>query len=178
MSEAPTHRVRRTGADLAETGGSKDAVGTSVRWILLAVLGVVGLGLLAPGGFVYLTVVGEWADRSNGFTGIEGAIGWLFGLCAAAAIAAGLIIAGVMLRLMQWNRAPLASLCLAVLSVGFIIGTYFVFSDTNTTDNSIEVVFLQGCCIVSLLAVALPPFLHWVMTKPQPTITETPKGWE
>ncbi|UVC08357.1 hypothetical protein IHQ71_24940 [Rhizobium sp. TH2] len=164
--------------NLADTGGSGDAVGTSARWILLAVLGVVSLGLLVPGGLVYLTVVGEWADSSRGFAGIEGAIGWLFGLCATAAIAAGLIIVGVMLRLAHWDRAPLASLFLAVLSVGFIIGTYFVFSDTNTTDNSIEVVFLQGCCIVALLVVALPPFLHWVMTKPQPTITETPKGWE
>ena len=166
------------GANLADTGRSGDAVGTSARWILLAVLGIVGLGLLIPGGMVYLTVIGEWADRGNGFSGIEGAIGWLFGLCAAAAILAGLIIAGVMLRLAHWDRAPLASLFLAVLSVGFIIGTYFVFSDTNTSDNSIEVVFLQGCCIVALLVVALPPFLHWVMSKPQPAITETPKGWE
>jgi hypothetical protein len=166
------------GASLADSGRSGDAVGTSARWILLAVLGIAGLGLLIPGGLVYLTVIGEWADSSNGFSGIEGAIGWLFGLCAAAAIAAGLIIAGVMLRLAHWDRSPLGSLCLAVLSVGFIIGTYFVFSDTNTTENSIEVVFLQGCCIVALLTVALPPFLHWVMAKPQPAITETPKGWE
>lgn len=163
---------------MADGGGSSDAVGTSARWILLVVLGAVSLGLLLPGGFVYLTVLSEWAERSSGFTGIEGAIGWLFGLCAAGAIAAGLIIAGVMLRLARWDRAPLASLCLAVLSVAFIIATYFIFSDTNKSANSIEVVFLQGCCILALLAVALPPFLHWVMTKPQPTITETPKGWE
>lgn len=137
-----------------------------------------GLALLVPGAFVYLTVVGEWADRSTGFSGIDGAVGWLFGLCAAAAIAVALIIAGIMLRLAHWRRAPLASLCLAVLSVAFIIATYIVFSDTDTTDDSIEIVLLQGCCIVALLAVALPPFLHWVTTKPQPTLTETPKGWE
>jgi hypothetical protein len=161
------------GANLADTGGSGDAVGTSARWILLAFLGLFGLGLLLPGGFVYLIIIGEWAERGS-FTGIEGAIGWLLGLCAAAAIAAGLIIAGVMLRLAHWDRAPFASLCLSVLSVGFIIGTYFVFSDTDTTDNSVEVVFLQACSIVALFAVALPPFLHWALAKPKPMAIQPP----
>ena len=78
-----------------------------------------------------------------------------------------LIIFGLMLRLLDWRRAPLASLVLAVLGTGFIIATYLIFSDTNTTSDSIEVVFLQGCCIVLLLLVALPPFLHWAMAKPQ-----------
>jgi hypothetical protein len=159
-------------------GGADDAVGTSARWILLAVLGVIGLGLILTGGAVYGAVVQEWAGSAHGFHGIDGVVGWLFGLCAAGAIAVGLIMIGLCLRLMRWSRAPLASLLLSIFSVAFIIATYTVFSDTNTTDDSIEVVFLQVCCIVLLLVVALPPFLHWLLTKPQAPLTETPKGWE
>lgn len=163
------------GANLADTGGSSDAVGTSARWILLTVLGIVGLGLFVPGGLVYLMVVGEWAGSSNGFHGIEGAIGWLFGICAAAAIAAGLIIFGIMIRLLPWQWAPLASLGLAVISAGFIIATYLVFSDTGNGSDSIEVFFLQACSVVLLIVVALPPFLHWALAKPKPVIIEPPR---
>ncbi len=145
---------------------SQDRVGRAARVVLLGVLLFFALGLALPGGVVYLTVVDEWAASSRGFYGIEGAVGWLFGVCAAAAVAAGLIIGGIVLRLLPWRRGPLASLVLAILSTGFIIATYLIFSDTNTSPDSIEVILLRVFCIAMLVLVALPPFLHWAMAKP------------
>lgn len=146
---------------------NEDKVGTGAKIVLLVVLGIVALVLALPGAIVYGAVVEDWAGDPRGFHDIDGAINWLFGICATGAIAAGLIIIGVMLRLLRWRQAPLASLALSVSSTAFIIATYLIFSDTNTTPGSIEVVFLQGCCIVLLLLVALPPFLHWAMSKPE-----------
>ena len=145
----------------------QDKVGSGARIVLLVILGIVALVLALPGAIVYWVVVEDWAGDPRGFHDIDGAVNWLFGVCATGAIAAGLVIIGVMLRLLRWRRAPLASLALAVLSTGFIIATYLIFSDTNTTPDSIEVVFLQGCCIVLLLIVVLPPFLHWAFAKPE-----------
>jgi uncharacterized membrane protein len=152
------------GQDMAD---NQDRVGSGARIALLVILGIIAFVLALPGVVVYWSVVEEWASDPRGFHDIEGAINWLFGVCATAAIAAALIIVGVMLRLLNWRRAPVASLALALLSTGFIIATYLIFSDTNTSSDSIEVVFLQGCCIVLLLLVALPPFLHWAMNKPE-----------
>lgn len=151
------------GQDMAD---NQDRVGTGARIALLVILGVVALVVLIPGITVYWMVIEDWAADGRGFHDIDGAINWFFGVCAAIAIAAGLIIVGVMLRLLSWRRATLASLVLSIASVGFIIATYWVFSDTNTSSDSIEVVILQGCCIVMLLLVALPPFLHWALAKP------------
>lgn len=142
-----------------------DRAGSVARIVLLGVLCFFALGLAIPGGIVYLTVVNEWAASSHGFYGIEGAVGWVLGVCAASAVAAGLIIGGIALRLLPWRRSPLASLVLAILSTGFILGTYLVFSDTNTS-LEIEVFLLRVFCIVMLFVVALPPFLHWAMAKP------------
>jgi hypothetical protein len=152
------------GQDMAE---NQDKVGSGARIVVLVILGIIALVLALPGAAVYWAVVEDWAGDPRGFHDIDGAINWLFGVCATGAIAVGLIFFGVMLRLIHWRRAPLASLVLAVLSAGFIIATYLIFSDTNTTPDSIEVVFLQGCCIVLLLLVVLPPFLHWAMAKPE-----------
>ena len=146
---------------------NEDKVGTGAKIVVLVVLGIVALVFALPGATVYWAVVEDWAGDPRGFHDIDGAINWLFGVCATGAIAAGIIIIGVMLRLLRWRRAPLASLALSVLSTAFIIATYLIFSDTNTSPDSIEVVFLQGCCIVLLLLVALPPFLHWAMNKPE-----------
>jgi hypothetical protein len=145
---------------------NQDKVGSVARVVALAILAFFTLSLTVPGAMVYLTVVGDWADSPRGFYGIEGAVGWIFGVGAAVAIAAGLAVAGVILRLLRWRRAPLASLFLAVLGAGFIIATYLVFSDTSTSPESIEIVFLQVASLVLLVVVALPPFLHWAMAKP------------
>lgn len=138
-------------------------------WILIAIFGTVGLGLIGIGGSIYYTVVDGWIDSADGFHGPEGWIGWILGMAAAIAVAVGLLLVGICLRLARWSRAPLASLALAMLSVAFIIFTYYVFSNTKTSSDSFEVVLLQGCCIVLLLLVALPPFLHWAMAKPAVT---------
>lgn len=145
----------------------QDKVGSGARIALLVILGVVALVLAAPGAIVYWLVVEDWAGDAGGFDDIDGAINWLFGICATGTIAAGIVVIGIMLRIVRWKQAPLASLVLAVLSTGFIMATYMIFSDTNTTSDSIEVVLLQGGCILLLLLGALPPFLHWAMAKPE-----------
>lgn len=151
------------GQDMTE---NQERLVSGARIVLLVVLGIVTLTFAVPGVTVYWMSVEDWATDPQGFHDIDGAINWLFGISAAAAIAIGLVVFGVMLRLLPWHRAPLASLGLAVLSTGFVIATYLIFSDTNTSSDSIEVVFLQACCIVMLLIVALPPFLHWAMARP------------
>jgi hypothetical protein len=151
---------------MAETRSADDRADGLAGSILILILGPVGLALLVFGGSVYFTVVGQWAVDPRGFHGIDGAVNWVIGILAAIAVAGGLILAGIVLRLMRWNRARLASLVLAILGASFVIGTYLVFSDASTSDDSFELVLLQGCCIVLLLLVALPPFLHWALAKP------------
>jgi hypothetical protein len=151
------------GRDMNE---NDDKVGSWSRIILLTFLVLLALTLILPGAVVYQSVIEDWANDPRGFYGIEGAVNWIFGVCGAGAIAAGLIIVGVILRLMRQTWITLASLALSIASVGFIILTYYVFSDANTTSNSIEIVFLQACCIALLFLVALPPFLHWALAKP------------
>ncbi|MDB5551672.1 MAG: hypothetical protein JWL86_1656 [Rhizobium sp.] len=155
---------------------TNDVPASLAKWILLAVLAVISLGLIVPAATIYMIVVGEWADSASGFHGIDGAVGWLFGLCSAAAIGAGLLIAGIMIRMLHSQWAPLASLGLAIVSAGFIIATYLVFSDTGNGSDSIEVFFLMVCSVVSMLVVALPPFLHWALAKPKPVIIEPPRA--
>jgi hypothetical protein len=154
---------------MANTSSDDDRANSLAGWILIVILGAIGVCLIAAGGSVYAFIVGEWADSASGFSGPEGWVGWIFGMAAALAIAVGLIFVGIGLRLARWRHAPLASLGLSVLAVGFIIFTYYVFSDTNTSSDSFEILLLQGCCILLLLLVALPPFLHWAMAKPATT---------
>lgn len=157
---------------MADTRSADDRAGSIAGWILIAIFGVVALGLLFIGSTVYYMIIVEWADSASGFSGPEGWVGWIFGMAAAIAIGLGLLLVGICLRLARWRHAPLASLVLSVLAVGFIIFTYYVFSDTNTSSESFEILLLQGCCIILLLLVALPPFLHWAMAKP--AITSLP----
>lgn len=159
-----------------DMGENQDTAGNIARGIVLAVLAFLALGVALPGAIVYLNVVDAWADGPRGFHGIEGAVDWIFGVIAAVAIAAGLAVAGIILRLLRWRRAPLAGLCLAVLGAGFIIVTYLIFSDTGTTPDSIEVVFLQVASLILLVIVALPPFLHWAMARPEPLAAPKESG--
>jgi len=151
---------------MADTRSADDRADSLAGWILIVIFGIVALGLLFVGSTIYYMIVVDWVESASGFRGPEGWVGWIFGVLSAIAIGVGLILVGICIRLARWSRAPLASLGLSVLSVGFIIFTYYVFSDTNTSSDSFEVVLLQGCCIVMLLLVALPPFLHWAMAKP------------
>lgn len=151
---------------MAAPGSADDRADSLAGWILIAIFGAIGIGLIAVGGSVYSFIVGEWAETANVFRGPEGWIGWILGMAAAIAVGIGAALVGICLRIARWSRAPLASLVLSVLAVGFIIFTYYVFSDTNTSSDSFEIVLLQGCCIVMLIIVALPPFLHWAMAKP------------
>jgi hypothetical protein len=135
-----------------------------VRWVGLGVLGVLSLACIVTGGIFYGWIFADWMQGSGGFRGLQ-MIGWLVGLAAAAVIGAGLVFAGLFLRFLPWVHAPLASLLLAVVSAGFILFTYLVYSDTGNGGDSIEVVLLQAGCIIGLFIGPLPPFLHWLLAK-------------
>jgi hypothetical protein len=146
-----------------------DTAGLWAARLVLGLLAILSLVCIAPAGFLYIWIVADYLQAGRPFSGIN-MIGWVFGLICAASIGAGVILAGVMLRLMAWSRAPLASLGLAVVSVLFIMLTYFVFSDTGNGSDSIDIVMLQAGCILGLLVAALPPFLHWSMARPKPAL--------
>ena len=76
-------------------------------------------------------------------------------------IAVPAIAIGIILRFARWQRAPSASLVLAIIAAGsgFLITgmlrTTVVAGDTE----AYVALFLVG--IAAIVAAALPPFLHW-----------------
>lgn len=154
---------------------SDDKTGLWAGRLLLGLLALLSVAFILSGGFFYGWVVADYLQYDSPFTGLQ-MLGWMLGLFAAGTVSIGLLLAGVLFRLMPWPRAPLASLGLAVTAVAFVILTYVVFSDTGHGSDSIEVVALRGACIIYLFLIALPPFLHWVKAKPQPVIPPAPKA--
>jgi hypothetical protein len=145
-----------------------------LRWSVLGLLALLSLACIGAGGFLYVWIVADWLQSHSSFSGLQ-MIGWMAGLIAAAVVGVGFLFAGLFLRFLQWPHAPLASLLLAVFSAGFIIVTYQVFSDTGNGSDSIEVVLLQGACIAGLFAIALPPFLHWLLARRRSLATAVSK---
>lgn len=152
-----------------------DKTGLWAGRILLGLLALLSLACILSGGFFYGWVVSDYLQDDKPFAGLQ-MLGWILGLLAAGVVSVGMLLAGVLFRLMPWSRAPLASLGLAILAVSFVMLTYLVFSDTGNGGNSIEVVALRGVCIVYLFLIALPPFLHWLRAKPTPAIPQTPEA--
>jgi hypothetical protein len=149
-----------------------DTAGIWAGRVALGIFAVLSLICIGLGGSVFAASVAGWYESHDG---VEDLISWIFGLTAAVVVAAGFLFAGLAFRFLRWSGAPILSLLLSILSAGFIILTYSIFSKTGRTDDSIEVVFLQGVCIVLLLLVALPPFLHWLLTRRRP-VTVAGKG--
>lgn len=145
------------------------------RMVALILLALVSLACLMAGGTPYVMAIETWADHGHVFRGFE-LIDWLIGLIGAAIVAVGLVVAGIVLRLLQWTYAPLASLLLSIASAGFLIATLLIYSQTGNGENSIEVVLLQGLCILGLFVIALPPFLHWLLAKRRPSAADLPKA--
>ena len=160
------------GRDLAN---DNDTAGAWAGWLVLGLLATMSAIFILPAGFLYIWILADYLQAGKPFEGLN-MIGWVAGVICAGLIGAGLILPGIMFRLMAWPRAPLASLVLAVLSVLFVMLTYVVYSDTGNGSDSIEVVMLQAGCIIGLLVVALPPFLHWSMAKPKPALPAPQSG--
>ena len=146
-----------------------DTAGAWAGWLVLGLLGTLSAIFILPAGFLYIWILADYLQAAKPFEGLN-MIGWIAGVICAALIGTGLIVPGIMFRLMAWRRAPLASLVLAIISVLFVMLTYVVYSDTANGSDSIEVVMLQAGCIIGLLVVALPPFLHWSMAKTKPAL--------
>ena len=136
--------------------------------LLLGLLAALSLACILSGGILYGWIVTDYLAGVGPFIGLQ-LLGWMIRLVAAAVVSVGLLIAGIVLRLVSWSHAPLASLGLAIIAVAFVMLTYLVFSDTGNGNDSFEVVALQGACILCLILIALPPFLHWARAKPVPS---------
>lgn len=133
-----SRRARRGILTVAtDTEGSPNWIG----WIMMALLALLGLACIVSGGIFYVWIFADWLQGSGGFTGLQ-VIGWIVGLIAAAVIGVGLALAGLFLRFLSWAHAPLASLVLSIVSTGFILMTYLVYSDTGHETDSIEIVLL------------------------------------
>lgn len=155
--------------------GNVEEKTSAARLVALVLLALVSLACLVAGGTPYFLAIETWAEKGHVFQGFE-MIDWLIGLVGAAIVALGLVAAGIALRLMPWRRAPLASLLLSIASAGFLVATFLIYSQTGNSENSIEVVLLQGLCIIGLFAIALPPFLHWLLARRPPSAADLPKA--
>jgi len=129
--------------------------------ILFGLMGAVSLGCIVTGAIPYGYAIDQWAGDGYIFKG-WGLLDWLIGMMGAGLIDVGLLIAGFFFRFIGWHRAPLASLCLSVVSVVFILTTYLIYTQTSDSDRDIDTLILQGTGALSLLIVSLPPFLHWM----------------
>jgi hypothetical protein len=163
---------------IGEERGSNVAQGTDTAgiWagrVALGIFAMLSLICIILGGSVFGASVEAWYQSHDG---LQDLLSWIFGLAGAAVVAAGLLFAGLAFRFMRWNGAPMLSLLLSILSAGFVIFTYSVFSTTGNPDDSIEIVFLQGICIVLLLVVALLPFLHWLLARRKPAVAPGGNG--
>lgn len=141
--------------------------------ILLGVLALLSAICIISGGFFYAWIVADYLQDDSPFVGLQ-KLGWVFGLFSACVISIGLLLAGMLFRLMPRPRAPRASLCLAIAALAFLIVTYMVFSDLGDDSDRVEIVGLQGACVLYLFLIALPPFLHWWKAKPRSVMTRTP----
>lgn len=135
----------------------------AVNWfrrIALGLTAILSIAFVITGAIAWGMAIGTWARDGYSFHG-WGLIDWTIGMISAAVVAPGLLLAGLFFRFVPWDRAPQASLGLAIVSVTFILATVLIYSDTDTATDSFEVVLLQGNCILGLFVLSLPPFLHW-----------------
>lgn len=132
--------------------------------LVRGILAVLALGLFVLGLLPYGAAVGTWFDAGFVFRGLN-LVDWLVGLLGAGLMAIAAFIGGILLRLLHWKHAPLASLGLSIVTTALVMATLYIFSKTNTSEDSIEVVLLKMVSILVLLLTALPPFLHWLLAR-------------
>ncbi|MGV3552954.1 hypothetical protein [Rhizobium sp.] len=146
--------------DITETTGIR------VWHVLLALL---SLALMLAGGIFYVWVVIDYLEDDSPFVDLQ-MLGWMFGLFSAGTASIGLLLAGVLLRLIPWRNAPRASLAVAIVSLILTAITYWVFSDLDHARYGTELLILRAACILHVLIIALPPFLHWLKAGRAPAI--------
>lgn len=159
-----------------------DSTNGNYGWVaktLLVVLAAAGVMLIIAGALYYGLAVQAWMESGYIFTG-WGMIDWIVGLIGAAGITVGLILIGIFLRLVKWPFAPFCSLWLSILTVAFTLSTYLIFSRFDPARKDVESWLLLAGGFFQLLAVALPPFLHWLLARQQPAapaavVAEIPK---
>jgi hypothetical protein len=149
-----------------------DRTGIWAGRFIIGLLMVLSLACIIPGGFLYGWVISEELVFDAPFIELQ-LFGWTLGLLSSALIGVGLFIAGIALRLSDAPQARLASLILSLLALGFIILTYAIFSETYGFEGPRDM--LRIGCIVYLLVVVAPPFLHW-SSAPPATPSSPPPG--
>ena len=133
-------------------------------WALFGLMALVSLACIGTGGTVWAYGIQTWADHGHVFSGWQ-MLDWFVGLLGATLAGVGLLIAGFLFRFVRWQKAPLASLVLSILSLAFILGTYAIYSQSQSDMESADMILLQAGSFVGLFLVVLPPFLHWNMAK-------------
>jgi hypothetical protein len=79
-------------------------------------------------------------------------------------------VIGIVLRFLRWERAPLLSLALAIISTLFILATYEVYTSLDGALAPIEIFVVQVLAFVCLFVMPLPPFLHWLRAGRRPAL--------
>ena len=85
----------------------------------------------------------------------------LIGLFGAGIVDLGLILTGIVIRLSEQRWRWRASGLLALCSTLFALAAFAVLSDIFNGLFSETRIALAGLTLLMLLAVALPPYLHW-----------------
>jgi FlaA1/EpsC-like NDP-sugar epimerase len=122
--------------------------------VLLLIPGVFGLAVL-------VAMAAIWV--AEGFRYQADAAPWmlLYIVPAALLIQFTVLTIGVVLRFARWQRAPVASLVLAITSVVTIVLAYLLLLACLTPDDTQTPVIALVVALAAVALVAGPPFLHW-----------------
>lgn len=137
---------------------------STARVILLGALSAACIG---TGALPYGATVARWFRDGLDYHGMEG-LEWLGGLAGAVLILAGLLLAGIVLRLSGWALSHRASLWLSIACGFFLIATFAIFIQSGFYRAHGGTPLLTGVVAGGLILVALPPFLHWFFARSQP----------
>lgn len=142
---------------MAEATQDKDWVRIGLLgffWLLALSAFLFGLGF-----FAY--ALSQWLDDGGQFLGLDGFFDALIGLIGAGLMSGGLLAAGVLLRFSRFSFAPKASLVVAILATLLVLATYWLFAGIFGPDDTGQKALLMVAAVVSLVVLAVPPFLHW-----------------
>ncbi len=122
--------------------------------ILLGIPGIIGIG-------AFVVLVGMWLAEGFRFDQSDVWILPVFVIGAESFVCFSVLTIGIVLRYARWQRAPTASLVLAILSAVVIVIGYQLLLDClavdNTDDRQLALVF----SVLGLVIISVPPLLHW-----------------
>jgi hypothetical protein len=147
--------------DASQTPARPSKTPVVLRIVLAVLLGIPGLiGLV-----VFATMIGEWLHEGYQFKQSDLWLMPVFLIGAQSFICFSVLTIGIILRYARWQRAPLASVVLAILAAVVIVIGYQLMLDCLQPDDSEDRQLALVFSIVGLIVIAVPPFLHWWKAK-------------